>query len=88
MNKYIQDIETLVLLALNVKPKNRTQTKMTRAETMKILSDMASDIQAKLLYYNCLEEVVEKSKDKEDIKKVTESLFIEAMEKVVRGEYE
>ncbi len=63
----IENVSTMLAIALNTKPENRQRTKETRAETMEILAKMANEIQSELLEYECLKEVVKKHRDCEDI---------------------
>ena len=81
MTDDIKQIESIVNIALNVKPKDRKRTVETRAETMKILSKMIRDTQVKLIEYQCLKKAVSESKYKENIVNRADALVVEVMEK-------
>ncbi len=63
----INDVATMLSIALNTKPKDRKRTKETRSETLKILAEFANEAQAALLEYECIKQAVREHKDGGDI---------------------
>ncbi|MCP4648692.1 MAG: hypothetical protein GY853_01250 [PVC group bacterium] len=77
----INDIQTMISIALNTKPKDRKRTTQTRAETMQILADMANEAQAALLEYECIKQAVREHKDSSDIITRAKLIFNEKVKK-------
>lgn len=73
----ITDINTMLAIAINLKPKNRQRTKETRAETLDILAKMSNEAQTALLEYECLKEVLRGHPDREQIITDAKLLFEE-----------
>ncbi len=77
----ITDIQTMLAIALNTKPKNRQRTNETRAETMQILADMANEAQTALLEYECLKQAVNEQKNGETIISRAKLMFNEKVKR-------
>ena len=72
----------MLLIAINLKPKDRKRTVETRAETLEIITKMDNEIQGDLDQYECLKRAVMQHKDSESIIGDAKKMF----EDIVKGE--
>ncbi len=84
MDEEIKAIEGMVKIAINMKPIDRVRTKETQTETLKILGDMITETQKKLIGYKCLKAAVKESKDNKKIAARTEYFITLELEKMAK----
>lgn len=63
----VKAVESMVKIALNVKPKNHKKSGKTRAEEIVLLVNLVGSIQSRLIAYDCLQAAVKLSKDNKAI---------------------
>jgi len=83
--KKIKTIESMVNIAINMKPKNRIRTKETRIETINILAKLIRETQKKLIGYRCLQAAVRLSKENLTIMEKAQELIMAKVEKMTKG---
>lgn len=71
----IESVNSMLQIALNMKPKGHKRLNLTRAEQSELLDKLCADIQSRLITLECLEKAVNESSDAKAIAARTRELF-------------